>query len=367
MSSTDLEPVDDVVDAELVPADRAGALAAYDPATAAVLAAMEQAATEHLDDIRPDKTKAGYARDWALWEEFHAWLAERTGTALPTTAVTKGTLVGFVQWLDDVKEAAPNSIDRRITGVTVEARSRGAHVPKEATKAARQALKPLKKSRTRQARGRGQANAASPAHLKQITTAGRTVPRKPGSRRRRRTYELPELAVLRNHAMALMEFGVSGRAAEVAALDVADVVLAADGLEVHIPSIKDRPARDVEVDYAEDPLVCPVRAWLAWKAAAELVDGPAFRSVDQWGHMGTHRLSPDAVRLAITRAGVQGGVAVKLTGHSMRSGFITSSIKAGNRPDQVRRQSGHASNSPVFEAYVRKGQRWEETAGKGVL
>lgn len=366
MSGTDLEHVD-VVDGELVPTEPGGDLTQYDPAVASVLASMRAAAKDHLKDITPDKTTSGYARDWELWKEFHAWLAEHTGTALPLLAVDEGTMVGFVQWLDGVKKAAPNTIDRRLTGVAVTAREMGGNVPKSATEAARKALKPIKKDRAKQARGRGQAKAASPAHLKQLVTAERTMPRAQGSRRRRKTYELPDLAVLRNRAMALMEFAIAGRASEVAALNVVDIVLAADGLEVHVPSVKDRPARDVEVDYADDPELCPVRAWQAWQETARLIDGPAFRSVDQWGNLGTRRLSPDAVRLAITRAGVQAGVDVKLTGHSMRSGFITASAKAGKRPDVIRKQSGHAPNSPVFETYIRKGRRWEETAGKGVL
>ncbi|MFF2168156.1 tyrosine-type recombinase/integrase [Streptomyces sp. NPDC058175] len=370
MSGTEIERAD-VVDAELVPtparASGGAEVAQYDPEVEAVLRAMREAAKQHLSSIRPEKTKKGYAQDWKMWEEFHAWLAERTGMVLPLVAVDEGTLVGFVQWLDDVKHAAPATIDRRITGVTVEARARGAHVPKDATVAARKALKPLKKDRARQARGRGQATPATPAHLRQVTAAGRTVPKKPGSRRRRATYELPELAVLRNHALALMEFAIAGRAAEAAALDVDDIVLTGEGLEVHVPSIKDREARDVEVGYADDSAVCPVLAWQAWKEAAGLTEGPAFRSVDQWGHLGTARLSADAVRLAVTRAAAQGGVNVKLTGHSLRSGFITASAKGGARPDVIRRQSGHAPNSPVFESYIRKGKRWEETAGKGVL
>lgn len=88
--------------------------AAYDAATLAVLHAMEEAAEKHLDQIRPHNTKRGYENDWAKWTEFHDWLAERTGHRLPLTAVTKGTLVGFVVWLDTIKLAAPNSIDRRI-------------------------------------------------------------------------------------------------------------------------------------------------------------------------------------------------------------------------------------------------------------
>lgn len=365
MSGTEVEHVE-VVDAELVSVT-GGTVDRYDPATLAVLAAMDQAAEDHLKDIRPRKTKDSYERDWALWAEFHAWLVQNAGTPLPLTAVTKGTMVGFVVWLDDVKEAALSTIDRRITGVTVEARDRGVQVPKEATVAARKVLKAIGQDREKQARGRGQAAPATPGHLRQIVTADRIVPRKPGSRRRRAVYELPELTVLRNRSLALMEFGIAGRAAEVAALNVTDIRLAEGGLEVHVPGVKGRPDRDVEVDYADDPELCAVRAWLAWKEAAGIEQGPAFLPVDQWGHLGTARMSASAVRLAITRTAARAGVEVKLTGHSMRSGFITASTKAGKRPDLTRKQSGHAEGSPVFETYIRKIQRWEETAGKGIL
>lgn len=167
-----------IIDAELVPADRvaAGTAAVYDRATAAVLAALDHGAEEHLKDIRPKKTRDGYARDWALWTEFHGWLAERTGTPLPLTAVTTGTLVGFVVWLDEVKKAAPNSIDRRVTCVCVTARAHGAEVPKDATRASRTALKPLKLDPTRQARGRGQAVAITPDQIRKVNTADPTMP-----------------------------------------------------------------------------------------------------------------------------------------------------------------------------------------------
>ncbi|MFE7212461.1 hypothetical protein ACFU93_21200 [Streptomyces sp. NPDC057611] len=107
-------------------------------------------------------------------------------------------------------------------------------------------------------------------------------------------------------------------------------------------------------------------AWLAWQGAAELTDGPAFRAVDQWGHLGSGRLSPDACRLVITRAGQQAGIDIKLTGHSARAGFITTAIEQGKRPDEVRRQSGHAANSPVFWEYVRKAVRWHNPVSLGI-
>ncbi|MFJ2745395.1 hypothetical protein ACIO3O_37695 [Streptomyces sp. NPDC087440] len=244
------------------------------------------------------------------------WLAERTGTTLPLTAVTKGTLVSFVTWLDQVKEAAPASFDRRITGVTVTARRPpyGIEVPKEATKAAREALKRLKADRERLARGRGQAVPATPAHLRAMVTASAEMPRAEGPQRRWKAYVLPDLAVYRNRALSLIAFSIAGRAAEVSVLDLPDIVLVDAGLEVHVPEVKGRPARDVEVAYGEHPETCPVLNWLAYKGAAEEgglgETGPAFRAVDQWGHLGT---SPAIVaQLAEVARRVQDGVPPKL-------------------------------------------------------
>jgi integrase len=326
------------------------ALAAYDPATLAVLAAMEQAAEEHLDAIRPENTKRGYANDWALWSEFHDWLAERTGHQLPLTAVTKGTLVGFVVWLDTVKLAAPASIDRRITGVTVTARDEhGIEVSKKATEAARKALKPLKLDADRMARGRGKAPAATLQQLQQMADAA------PAG-----------LTGIRDRALWLMAFGMAGRSSEVAALRTDAIALVGKGLDVHVPSVKGLPARKVRVAYGKNPDTCPVRAWLIWKAAAGLTEGPAFRPISVHGQLGTDGLSPSGCQEIISRSAERAGLAVRLTGHSMRSGFITTARQAGKREEKIRAQSGHAANSPVFWGYIQEADAWTDAASEDI-
>ncbi|MFI1184567.1 hypothetical protein ACH4UT_34280 [Streptomyces sp. NPDC020799] len=142
--TTEIERTELVVDVELVPAQPPPRTRRWRRTTQRrppCSPALDQGADKHIAAVRPRKTKVSYARDWTLWAKFHTWLAGRTGTELPMTAVTKGTMVGFTVWLDEVREEAPNSIDRRITGVTVTARSKGATVPKEATLAARQLVK----------------------------------------------------------------------------------------------------------------------------------------------------------------------------------------------------------------------------------
>ncbi|MFD5082071.1 hypothetical protein ACFWOG_05430 [Kitasatospora sp. NPDC058406] len=328
---------EDLVDDELLPAlpavggdvAGAGALAGAGPdtASAAVLAALDTPARRHPDDVRPAKTRAGYARDRAVWGEYLDWPAapERTGHRLPDTSVETGTLVGFVVWLDRVAEAAPATIERRITGVTAEARRRGVQVSKETTLAARRALTPIRldpdrlragRGRGQAGRGRGRAVASTPAQLRAMTTADPLVPRPAGSRRRRRDHEVPELARLRDRALTLLSFAVAGRASEVSGLDVGGIVPDAEGLHVAVPSVKGRPGRDVVVAYGRHEETCPVRAWLAWRAAAGLDGGPAFRPVDQWGRLGTGRLSPDGCRIVITRTAERAGLETRLTGHS---------------------------------------------------
>lgn len=327
----------------------------------AVLAAFNQAATKHLADNRPQKTKSGYARDWALWLEFLDWSAERLGHRVDDTDLTKGTMVAFVVWLDQVKLAAPNSIDRRITGVTVTARSEyGVTVPKDATKAAREALKPLKLAPDRIARGRGKAKAANPAQIRQMNTA---VPKPTAGRKK---HVPPDVALLRDRALASLSFAIGGRVSEVSALTVDGIKLEGEGLVVHVPSVKKRPARDVPVAFGEHAVTCPVRLWLAWREVLGRTDGPAFVPVSEDGKLGTRRLSPDGCRIVVTRAAQRAGLDTRLTGHSMRRGLVTTGRKKGKRVEKLRAQTGHAANSPVFWEYVEEGEMWEDAATEGI-
>ncbi|MFF3958770.1 hypothetical protein ACFYY1_37040 [Streptomyces sp. NPDC001890] len=367
---TALEPVE-VVDAELVDDDApgAGGVAVHDP-VAAVLAALDTKAAEDLHESRPHKTRTGYARDWELWQEFHDWLAEQTGTRLPDSAITVGTYVAFVKWLDEVKVAAPNSIERRVTGVASEARRHGYDVPKTARAAATQALKPLKNDKERQKRGRGKAAAITPADLRKMNTSPRERAPRPDARRRR-VIVVPELARLRDRSLHTMRFAVAGRNEEMSELDDTGIRLVAEGLEVHVPSVKGRPPRDVVVSYGENVDTCAVRCWIAWQeaklAAGAAPDGPAYLPVDQWGNLGAKRLSPDGCGQAVSRSAKYAGMTGRrITGHSGRRGLVTTGRRKGKRSEKLRAQGGWSKNSPVFWEYVDEGEKWEDNATEGI-
>lgn len=363
---------DEVVEAELVDdaLDRAGdEVAVHDPA-AAVLAALNKKAAETLYDRRPRKTKTGYARDWVLWGEFHQWLDQQTGVALQLSDITVGTFVGFVTWLDEIKKAAPSSIERRVTGVCSEARRYGYTVPKDARAAATEAVKPLKLDKERQKRGRGKAAAITPDDLKRMNTAPLTRPPAPPAARAR-VVTVPELARLRDRALHTLRFAVAGRNEEMSALDDPDIRLVAEGMEVSVPSVKGRPGRDVAVAYGENIDTCPVRCWAAWQkaklGAGATPDGPAFLGVDQWGNLSTTRLSPDGCGRALSRSARYAGLTGRrITGHSGRRGLVTTGRRKGKRSEKLRTQGGWAKNSPVFWEYVDEGDQWKDNATDGI-
>lgn len=176
---------------------------------------------------------------------------------------------------------------------------------------------------------------------------------------------------MRDRSLHTMRFAIAGRNEEMSELDDTDIRLVTEGLEVHVPSVKGRPARDVPVAYGESADTCAVRCWIAWQeaklAAGAAPDGPAFLPVSQWGALGTERLSPDGCGRAITRSAKHAGMTGRrITGHSGRRGLVTTGRRKGKRPEKLRAQGGWAKNSPVFWEYVDEGEKWEDNATEGI-
>jgi hypothetical protein len=59
---------------------------------------------------------------------------------------------------------------------------------------------------------------------------------------------------------------------------------------------------DAQRSHGERSETCPVAASEAWVTAAGIDDGPLFRPIGPHGHVGTTRLSGNAVALAVKRA-----------------------------------------------------------------
>lgn len=95
------------------------------------------------------------------------------------------------------------------------------------------------------------------------------------------------------------------------------------GLEIVVHGSKGDRANDgVTFSTPALPKLCPVGAYLDWIEAAELKEGPVFRSISRWGVVGESALSLTNVSKLLREILERGGLdASKYSSHSLRHGF----------------------------------------------
>ncbi len=181
---------------------------------------------------------------------------------------------------------------------------------------------------------------------------------------------------LRDRAMLLLGFAALLRRSELVALDVADLVPVEGGLEVRLDRDGLHGGAGPEgrgnlraVPYGEHPATCPVRAWLAWRNAAGLTQGPAFRPVHPRARVGHYspaavqrapRLTDLAVYRAVQTAARRAGLEtpLKYRGHSLRAG---AAVQAGPvATDQELMEAGGWASLEVVRSYTASSRIWED-------
>lgn len=303
---------------------------------------LDTASDAHAAQLRPANTARGYAGDWKVWQAFAA------AHGIPPIRTSRGILRAFVAWLWRAG-AAPSTIDRRLTGVTVTLRrEHHVDVDPEHVRLARELLKDYVRTAAEHRqppRGRGQ---AAPLLLPDLRVMSAACGQ--------------DLAGLRDRALILLAFAVAARRSELAGLTDADITDDPNGLVIQLRVSKTKP-RTVAVPYGSNPLTCPVRAWKAWQQAKPSPEDPefhpaAFLRIDRHGRI-LGPMSGQAVGTVITRAAERAGVAARLTGHSARAGLATEARRAGKDRTAIAAVTGHAPGSPVLDRYLRTVDQWD--------
>lgn len=326
--------------------------------TAQRLAQAENLADAIAHAVTPDNTIDTYAKSWRVWERFC------TSQGFPLTEGSRGALVAFVAWMlregqQDGTGYSPATVKTHLAAATVGIRQRGHHVSKDAVAEARDALDGLavKLLKAGERRGRGKAVAADIDGLRLIA---RSCP--------------PDLAGLRDKALILVGFNFASRASEPAGLLVGDVKLHPRGMVVSVLTGKTRySVREAKIPFAQDPEVCPVRAWTAYRTQLVAKHGqrwaepkqPAFVGINRWGHV-TGGMVPDSVTRAVKRISSRAQVPIVWTGHSLRAGLATEGRKKGKDAVSISRQGGWAPNSREMLGYMRAADEWDDNAAAGL-
>lgn len=345
-----------------VPDERAARLARWAERhgveTARRLSDAEEFADEVQRRLRPANTADTYAKAWRVWQRFCA------AQGFPEREATRGTLVAFVLWLldrgrTDGKGYAPSSASTILAGAVVELRRRGAPVSRDDQAQARATLEAaaVELLKAGERRGRGQAAAAEVPDLYRVVRA------------------CPDtLAGARDKALVLVGFHCAARAQDPAGLLAGDVAVTERGLVVSVLTGKTKHSvRDAKVTRQDDPEICPVEAWTAYRkrltAEAEprwsAPDAPAFVGIDRWGNV-TGGMTSDSITRAITRISVRAGVPLAWTGHSLRIGLATTARRRGKDAIAIADQGGWARHSRAMTRYFQRVDGWEDNATVGL-
>ncbi len=173
---------------------------------------------------------------------------------------------------------------------------------------------------------------------------------------------------LRDRALILLGFAGAFRRSELAQLQLTDITETEDGLRVRLRHSKtDQEGEGFVkgIPYGHEHKTCPVRAWKAWKEAACLTGGYAFRSITRYSKLGAS-LSDRAVAEVIKRRAQAAGLAyTEFSGHSLRAGLATAAAQAGVSERVIAKQTGHKS-LPVLRGYIREGSLFTENAAAKV-
>lgn len=157
---------------------------------------------------------------------------------------------------------------------------------------------------------------------------------------------LPDtLAGRRDRALLLVGYFGAFRRSELVALDANDLRINGMMQIVIRRSKTDQEAEGQVKTFPRlgDTAICPVAALQAWLDAAKIKSGPVFRRIDRWGHA-HDRMTSQSVALVVKALAKRAGLDYRaLSGHSLRSGFVTQAYIDNARTFDIMDQTGHKS------------------------
>ena len=170
------------------------------------------------------------------------------------------------------------------------------------------------------------------------------------------------LRVYRDRAILLVAFASGGRRrSEIAAMQYEELTRQSDGSYRWLLS---RSKTDQEGEGLElfvpvlpgEVLECPARTLRRWLEKAKISSGPVFRSIDQWGNLGSTAITPGIVAKLVKETVQKIGLDPShYAGHSLRSGFATDMARKGVRLENIMQRTGHKSVA-IAQGYVQAAQ-----------
>jgi len=303
---------------------------------AKLLATLELVAEDYASASRADSTLDTYVKHW---NAFAAWCTAHGCNALPASAQT--LMLYLAARADECVRPATLSVT--LSAIGYEHERAGQPSPTDDPK--------VKKT------WRGIRRRLGTASQKKAPLSAPEL---------RRMIEVlqPGLSGLRDRALILLGFAGGFRRSELVALQHTHLRFVREGLEVmveHSKTDQERRGRVKVIAFGSDPESCPVRALSDWLALSGITAGPVFRPINRHGHLGARALTGHAVAVVVKQLAAKAGLStLALSGHSLRTGFVTAAADGGADYASITDQTGQ-SLTTMF-GYVRRKDKWKKPA-----
>lgn len=176
-----------------------------------------------------------------------------------------------------------------------------------------------------------------------------------------------DLRGLRDRALLLLGFAGALRRSELVALDVGDIEEGSEGIFIRIRRSKtDQEGAGDFVSIPYGSRLHPVRALKDWLEASAISGGPLFRPIRKGGQViEAERLSDRSVaNILKAYARAVGLDPAVFSGHSLRSGFVTSALQSGADVLRVMDVTRHRQIN-TLKVYDRRARAFRQHAGEG--
>jgi len=158
---------------------------------------------------------------------------------------------------------------------------------------------------------------------------------------------------IRDKALVLIGFSGGFRRSEVVDIEYEDIEFVEEGVKIFVKRSKtDQSGEGMTkaIPYFDNINFCPVKALNKWIVEAELKDGKIFN------------ISDKNVALIIKKYANYAGLdAHRYAGHSLRSGFATSTAESGAEERNIMAMTGHKSTEMV-RRYIKEANLFKNNA-----
>ena len=174
-----------------------------------------------------------------------------------------------------------------------------------------------------------------------------------------------EIKKLRDKSIILVGFSGGFRRNEIVSLDYDDLDFVTEGLKIRIRRSKTDQFGEGSkkaIPYFDNSQYCPVVTLKKWIEISKINSGPLFRRFSKGSNLTENRLTDQTVALLIKKyLNLSGIDSSNYSGHSLRSGFATSTAESGADERSIMAMTGHKTTQMV-RRYIQEANLFKNNA-----